>query len=273
MKKIIALLVVLAVAVACQKDEVPIEKQDSFNHEMTTSLLKSGGVLTSTPYCEVGPVEGKSISSNSDPDYWDFYTFEGNVGDEISVHIDYYGGNVVGNLYFGTATTTTGVYWYDGGPDMTYIMHICWWSSPPVIMEGDSYTYNYTLEWTGTYTIGMMTEGGTSYNLSIDGVVCDTDGDGCPDTEDPIVNSNMEEFVDIDGCSYGVPNMMTSECGVMMSDVIDELEAGEYKNHGAFVKEVAQLTEMWMMEGLITLEEKDLLVACAGESSIGFKVK
>jgi hypothetical protein len=102
----------------------------------------------------------------------------------------------------------------------------------------------------------------------------DSDGDGCLDADDAVVDSNMEDFVEIDGCSNGVPNRMTlgEPCGTMMADMLDVLEEGTYKNHGEFTKAVAQLAETWMNEGLITLEEKDLIVLCAGESSIGFKI-
>lgn len=104
------------------------------------------------------------------------------------------------------------------------------------------------------------------------GDVCDdSDRDGCLNSEDGVRFSNMEEFVVIDGCSNGVQNKMTSECGVMMSDAIDVLEAGDYKNSGQFVKVVTQLTKNWMDEGLITQDEQTLLLACAGQSSIGSK--
>ena len=103
--------------------------------------------------------------------------------------------------------------------------------------------------------------------------VPDSDGDGCFDSDDAVVNSNMEEFVVIDGCSNGVLNKMIlgEPCGTMMSDMIDALEEGTYKNHGEFTKIVGQLTETWINEGLITQEEKELIVSCAGESSIGVK--
>src|SRR5690606_21558453 len=94
----------------------------------------------------------------------------------------------------------------------------------------------------------------------------DTDGDGCLNEDDRFVESNMEVYVVLHGCETGVENRVTSGCGVMMSDLIDELEVGTYRNHGGFVKEVAHLTETWLMEGLITEEEKDAIVACAGRS-------
>ncbi len=97
----------------------------------------------------------------------------------------------------------------------------------------------------------------------------DSDGDGCYDFEDPIIYSNMETTINIDSCDSGVDNKITSECGITMSDMIDELEQDTYNNHGQFLHLIVQLTEVWMDEGLITQEEKDLIVACAGQSSIG----
>ena len=37
------------------------------------------------------------------------------------------------------------------------------------------------------------------------------------------------------------------------------------------MKMAAHLTGMWLNEGLITQEEKDSIMACAGESSMGKK--
>lgn len=259
---------------SCEKKIRDNVDQKSFNHEKNPNLnsLKSGGIIVYTPLC--GDIDEATLSATSwDPDSWDFYSFDGNAGDDITITIEGQNGAVIANLFFGTAVTTAGVTWYDGGPDMTWIMHICWFYAPPVIVDGLAYTFNYTLEETGTYTLGIMSEGGTEYTLLTEGISCDSDGDGCPDSEDAVVNSNMEEFVEIDGCSYGVPNRMTlgEPCGTMMSDIIDDLETGDYKNHGEFVKEIAKLTEMWMEEGLITQEEKDLIVMCAAESNIGKK--
>jgi len=83
----------------------------------------------------------------------------------------------------------------------------------------------------------------------------------------------MEATVNIDGCDYGVENRMIPgvPCGIMMSDLIDELELGIYKNHGAFVRAMAKLVNGWYDEGLVTLEEKDLIMSCAGQSSYGHK--
>ncbi len=99
----------------------------------------------------------------------------------------------------------------------------------------------------------------------------DTDGDGCLDSQDAVLHSNMEPFVNIDGCDNGVPNRMTlgEPCGTMMSDVIDGLENGTYKNHGEFVNGITKVVNEWSAKGLITPEEKGAIVACAAKSSIG----
>ncbi len=97
----------------------------------------------------------------------------------------------------------------------------------------------------------------------------DSDGDGCPDEDDEIINSNMEETVTIDGCDSGVENRITpGSCGITMSDVMDVLEAGTYRNHGQFVRTVAHVVNGWFNAGLITLEEKDAIMSCAGQANI-----
>ena len=96
----------------------------------------------------------------------------------------------------------------------------------------------------------------------------DTDGDGIPDDEDLMPNSNMEETVVIEDCYSSVENRTLGE-GYMLSDKIDELEAGDYKNHGQFVRETAHYLISLVEEGVITYEEKDMIMSCAGSSSIG----
>lgn len=103
------------------------------------------------------------------------------------------------------------------------------------------------------------------------GDVCDDDidGDGCNNDDDPNDNSDIGTTVEIDGCDYGVTNYVTGTCGLTMNDMINTLEADTYKNHGAFVKAVAKLVNSWYYGGLITLADKDLIMMCAAESSIG----
>lgn len=109
-----------------------------------------------------------------------------------------------------------------------------------------------------------------NYDGDLEGDVCDADddNDGCLDGDDPKQFSNIEATVDIDGCDSGVENRVTSTCGYTMSDMIDALEAGNYKNHGAFVRTVAKLTKSWVDEGLISQLEKDAIMSCAGGANI-----
>lgn len=96
----------------------------------------------------------------------------------------------------------------------------------------------------------------------------DTDGDGVPDDEDLMPNSNMEETVVIEDCDSSVENTALGD-GYMFSDRIDELEAGEYKNHGQYVKASAQYLASLVKDEILSNEEKDLIMECVGSSSIG----
>lgn len=98
-------------------------------------------------------------------------------------------------------------------------------------------------------------------------IVSDTDGDGVPDDEDLVPNSNTEETVVIEDCDSSVENITLGE-GYMLSDKIDDLEVGEYKNHGQFVRAIAHYLTSLVEEGIIIYEEKDFIMACAGSSSI-----
>jgi hypothetical protein len=109
-------------------------------------------------------------------------------------------------------------------------------------------------------------------DYDVDGVgdACDDDddNDGCLDGDDSIPFSNIEATVVIDGCDSNVENRVTSTCGISMSDMLDELEAGTYQNHGKFVQAVSSLTRSWVKEGLISKLEKDAIMSCAGSANI-----
>lgn len=96
----------------------------------------------------------------------------------------------------------------------------------------------------------------------------DADGDGVPDQEDLVPNSNMEETVIIGNCDSSVENRALGE-GYMLSDKIDELEAGNYKNHGKYVKATVHYLNSLVEENILTYVEKAMLMNCAGSSSIG----
>lgn len=105
------------------------------------------------------------------------------------------------------------------------------------------------------------------------GDVCDDDidGDGCLNINDDIIRSDIGATIEIDGCDNGVTNYITDKCGYTMNDMINILEEAEYINHGAFVSAMAKLVNEWYEKGLVTVEEKDLIMSCAGSSDIGRK--
>ncbi|MBL7775986.1 MAG: hypothetical protein JNK89_08290 [Saprospiraceae bacterium] len=96
--------------------------------------------------------------------------------------------------------------------------------------------------------------------------VCDTDGDGCNDNEDPHPNSIQTPTVVIDGCNSNVPNLFVTSCSTM-SDLIADCAASA-GNHGQFVSCVTQLANGWKQAGLITGAQKGAIVSCAAQSNI-----
>ncbi|MGA8853526.1 MAG: hypothetical protein WB492_05040, partial [Christiangramia sp.] len=95
----------------------------------------------------------------------------------------------------------------------------------------------------------------------------DSDGDGINDDVDPQPNSNNEDTVVIDGCDSGVNNFNFGD-GYTLSDKIDELETGNYKNHGQYVKTIAKYLNGLKKEGILTGKQKGKLMRCTGSSSI-----
>lgn len=224
------------------------------------------------------------IESAYDFRNWDYYYFNGNEGDVISIYVPRtsQGMDPAFTLYFGTTTNFEEIGLMDENDNFAYFDPLPssenleflairddevpnpYSYSRSYPCYGDPQLLDYTLPYTGSYTLAIFNWGGMgcgesyTYEIQTTGIY---GGVIFP-----------EETVSIDGCNYGVLNRMTSECGVTMSDRIDAL-AGvtTYKNHGQFVREMAILTVMWEDEGLITQEEKDLIMQCAGESSIGDK--
>lgn len=81
----------------------------------------------------------------------------------------------------------------------------------------------------------------------------DLDGDGEQDDTDLCVPTAPGEVVDGDGCSIAD----LCPCGT------------DWRNHGAYVRCVAQTSEEFLALGLITEAEQDAIVAEAGESQCG----
>jgi hypothetical protein len=103
------------------------------------------------------------------------------------------------------------------------------------------------------------------------GDVCDNDddNDGVDDADDDFDNSNIENTIVIDDCDTGVRNfLIIGSGGYTKSDIIDQIESGDYKNHGQFVKTISSKLTEWINAGLITEDEKEAIQACAGQANI-----
>ena len=95
------------------------------------------------------------------------------------------------------------------------------------------------------------------------GDVCDPDddNDGVSDELDKSPNSNTETSVNIKGCDSGVENQLLDD-GIYMSDLIDELETGAYKNLGQEVSSYNHLVNDWVQKNKITAAEKNAIQNC-----------
>lgn len=83
----------------------------------------------------------------------------------------------------------------------------------------------------------------------------DSDLDGVLDSVDSCPGSPSGAPVDASGCA--ISQICSPE--------------SNYKNHGEYVSCVAHLAEEFLLDGIITSEEKDAIVAEAAESDIGKK--
>jgi hypothetical protein len=91
------------------------------------------------------------------------------------------------------------------------------------------------------------------------GDVCDTDddNDGILDAIDDCLNTAYGEIVNNSGCS--IKDLCPCD--------------NDWKNHGAYVSQVAHTCEAFMIDGLITEAEKDMIVEEAAQSDCGKKEK
>jgi hypothetical protein len=80
------------------------------------------------------------------------------------------------------------------------------------------------------------------------------DGDGVEDDVDCSLNSDLRPTIVIGGIDTGVTNTLFAN-GCTSSDLIAQLAASA-RDHGAFVSAVAQLTNQWVQNGLITGQQK-----------------
>lgn len=89
----------------------------------------------------------------------------------------------------------------------------------------------------------------------------DADGDGVADDEDCNPNSNLSPTIVLCNRNTGVPNTVF-ENGCSMADLIAQLAASA-SNHGSFTSAVAHLTNQWVLDGLITGQQKGAIQSAA----------
>ena len=89
----------------------------------------------------------------------------------------------------------------------------------------------------------------------------DADSDGVADDEDCNPNSDLRPTIVIGAIDTGVPNTLF-ENGCSMSDLIAQLAASA-RNHGDFVSAVTHLTDQWVLDGLITGQQKGAIQSAA----------
>ena len=89
----------------------------------------------------------------------------------------------------------------------------------------------------------------------------DADGDGVADDEDCNPNSDVRPTIVLCDRNTGVPNTLFAN-GCTMSDLIAQI-AATARNHGQFVSGVAQLTNQWVQDGLITGQQKGAIQSAA----------
>jgi hypothetical protein len=86
----------------------------------------------------------------------------------------------------------------------------------------------------------------------------DADCDGVADGSDSCSDTPSEAIVNADGCSVD-----------QLVPCSGPASGGTWKNHGAYVSAVARQAEEFLVAGLITAAQKDVIVSEAAESNCG----
>jgi len=90
----------------------------------------------------------------------------------------------------------------------------------------------------------------------------DQDFDGVPDSVDQCSGTPPCTIVDASGCSLE-----------QLVPCAGPASGGTWRNHGAYVSAVAHVANAFLAQGLISENEKDLLVAQAAQSNCGVKAR
>jgi hypothetical protein len=86
----------------------------------------------------------------------------------------------------------------------------------------------------------------------------DADGDGVPDSLDLCPGTPAGAIVDAEGCSID-----------QLAPCSGPASGGEWKNHGQYVSTVAQVAELFVVQGLISVEQAEEIITQAAQSKCG----
>ncbi len=130
--------------------------------------------------------------------------------------------------------------------------------------DGDwtEYTEPVIVDTAGTHTVyyrATDVAGNVSAELSGSFTVVEVTDDACP-------SSDTRATVIIGLIDTGVPNVDTGD-GCTINDLIDE--DAEWGNHNRFVKHVNKVTDRLVTDGVITSQQRSIIVNAAIDSDIG----
>jgi len=89
----------------------------------------------------------------------------------------------------------------------------------------------------------------------------DSDNDGVPDSTDLCPGTPAGAIVNADGCSID-----------QLAPCAGPASGGSWKNHGEYVSAVAQVAEQFVVQGLISEDQGEAIVAAAAQSDCGSKI-
>lgn len=222
-----------------------------------------------------------------DVDSWNYYVFYGSAGDVVGITVTRTGCGMdpAFALYQGQISTTDNVALGSDNSELTYILFHDDDIDAALSCgcNADASNNSITLPATGWYTIAVFDflgcEADITYSLTIEGVECpddtsssgdggsgseepaDTDGDGVADDEDAYPHSDMQSTIVIGSCNSSVANQHIGN-GAFMMDLINEA-ADQAKNRGGFVSKLANLTNEWKKQKLMSGKEKGRVMECA----------
>ncbi len=253
-------------------EKVGIEKANGIlqqvNNQQRTPITYEGQLCPDE--VNTGDAVLRGFNDLANADFWSFY---GSAGDVVNISVSRVNCEMDPIFYLFEGGGDTGSLTFLIGEDDNNPLSC----TPACFAWSDPSISGFVLPSTGYYTVavwdfasGSCATGTMDYSIvaSGSGIVCDTDGDGCYDDVDPHPNSNEDPTVTIDGCDSGVDNVFIDDCSTM-NDLISDCAAAA-ANHDEFVDCVAQLTNAWVAEGLITGRQKGRIQSCAGQSGIPY---